>query len=476
MAVASQAYEKDHIWFGLAVISFFIVGCFTLHHSWLISDVNSYYNQALAILSGSNNIYLTDPVSSESVSLLDAPYPLGNASWLALCQLLLGKEFIFLGSLFCSIFGIYFTKRTLDYAKLPSLAIYLLFFTVPLQFYTNTLMSGMPSFLLASIFLCLLLKMEDGWLKWFVLCALAVFSAWFRETNVLLLGGICLIHFMQERKYFLAYVLGSFLGFLPRLVSHQLMFDDPLHFMFSESFTAAAFMSQLDLYLFIELILFPLGLLVAIVYSGSYKLPMKLSVLGFCLFYTAYAYDATLYSGFVRGSLVNSRFLLPLAPFFVYMLASWLTKFRLPIWLFPLGSLAAILFTVMCQITVYNEHNKHHEVSQYLQEKYSEEVVLYDMTGLTNITRYINTLATNMPYRVDVIKVTDSNYMTELFTKYDKAVIFMTENVANTEKMSKTQVIASYMNEAAASYKLTKIEEIPVENGLSVVVFELGPK
>ena len=471
--MTNQVFGKDQYWFGLALISFFIIGCVTLHHTWLISDVNSYYNQALALLSGSNNLFFPDPVTGEKVSILDAPYSLGNAAWIALWQLLLGKKLVFVCSLFCTFFGIYLTKKSLDLSGFPLIAIFVLFFTLPLQFYTNTLMSGMPSFLWASLYLYMLVKLEDRWLKWFLLCALAVFSAWFRESNVLLLGGISMIHFMQIRKYFFAFMMGSVIGLLPRLVSHQFMFDDPFHFMLSEPFSLSAFVSQLDLYLILSLIFFPLGLLIAILYKGAYQLPFKISVLGFILFYTAYAYDATVYSGYIRGSLVNSRFLLPLAPFFTYMLASQMKKVTLPNWILPTTSLVAILFTVICQITIYREHNKHYVISQAIQQKYKDEVVIYDRSGLTNITRYINTLTSKFPSQVDISKVTDSNYMSRLLNKYDKSIVIVSKNEATDAKMERTQIISSYMKEASDTYQLNILDKMPVENGLSILVYEL---
>ncbi len=444
----------------------------TLPHGWIISDSNSYVNQAIAIANGSYSFDMVDQIDSSIHSLLGTRYALGNAHWLALIILLFGKKYVFLSGLITSVGSLVFVYKALQKLEYPSWTVLLIPCFLPFLLFSKSLMSGMPSLLVTSLFLYLLVSLKGGGRKWLFLCVLASFSFWFRESNIILLGGICLFYFMMERKYFIYYALGATIGMLPRLISAYFAYDDPFYYVLAEPFTLESFTSQVWIYGVLTMLLIPGGLFFMLKYRGDYYREILVSVVLFLLFYTAYSYTSVPYSGFYRGIILTGRFVLPVLPFFVLFLAyffrnSKVTKFV------PYFYIIFIIATVVAHIGIDRLSHREEKAAKWVDSIRGDHFMFYDNSGLTNILRYINPLTQNLTSSSDIANIADTSYMNIFFTKYKVGKIFLTKNIANNEKSDRTAKIKNYINAATDLYKITPIDSLEIESNLAIIAYEI---
>lgn len=449
-----------------------IVLFYWLPHQWLMYDEDAYFNMALALSKGDLFLSTVDPIDGKLSSLLGIKYTLGNSCWLAIWIILLSKKYVYVSSVFVVLIGSWLVHKTVLKLGYHQAGFWWLLLLLPIHFYSKTLMSDVPSFLISSIFLYTMIAMKDSRMKWFVLCFIAVFAGWFREVNVALLGGICLTNFVVTRKYFFYYALGSILGVLPRLMSAWIVYDDPLIYIFAEPMKLENIISQAPLYLFLIFLLFP-GLIVFLLsYRGTfYKEIIAGSILALIAYWT-YGYDATEYSGFLRGSLVNSRFLLPLTPFVAICVAWFFRNMSFPRWVVYGLAVGTIFVITLAHYVVYEEHEKHRKVSQYIDQKYGDYLIYYDKTGLTNIPRYINPLATDMSFTSNIVKLDNDEYAAKLLDYKGEAYAIVSVNTANQIKSKRSnQMIGHIENHKILS--TTIYEEIDIEPQLKLRVYRL---
>ena len=276
----------------LFILAFVLVYLLTLPLSWMISDSYSYFNQAQATAQWSYTNTFVDPISGNSYNQWGTPYALGNAHWIALFNFIFKDNYIFLSSLIACIIAVIFTYAAILKSSYGKAGIAILICYLPFQFFAKTLMSDVPSLALSSLFLYLLVSLQEDGRKWLILCALASFSIWFRESNILLLGGICLFNWAIHRKYFLFYFLGALLGLIPRLLSSYYAYGDPFFYVLSEPFQFDTFFSHLGIYTILSCIFIPGGLYFLAAFKGLFYKELKVAILCFLLFYIFYAYTA----------------------------------------------------------------------------------------------------------------------------------------------------------------------------------------
>jgi len=185
----------DNLLFYGLLLLFAVVYLFTFPQGWLISDEYTYVNQAIAITHGETSLTFYDAITEEHVPYNFTPYSLGNSFWIALWAKLFGVKNIYLGSFFALFTGAFLLFRTVKLERSLITALGLLFVYPSLEFFSSSTMSAIPSFLLVCAFIYFLFSRKESSTKWLWLTALASFSFWVRETNIVLLGGICLIHF-----------------------------------------------------------------------------------------------------------------------------------------------------------------------------------------------------------------------------------------------------------------------------------------
>ncbi len=456
------------------IFCFVVVYLITFPQGWLISDVYSYFNQAYAIVHGQKIPGFTDGLTTDFVEYSFTRYPLGNAFWLAMWMFVFGPKYVFLGSMFSLAFGTYLLYRTFLEVRYFVPAIAVLFIHPSIVFFSHTLMSGVPSFLLSCIFIYVLLTWKDKGNKWLVLSFIAAFSFWFRETNIILLGGICLFHFFQMRKYFWYFFIGMIWGLLPRLISSWVFYDDPLRFILAESFSLSSLISNFREYFVVGMVFFPLGYYFLLRYRGKYYLPILISSLLFLLTYGCYTFNPVVYSGFLKGMILIGRFLMPLYPFMALALAWYFRKNKLQssalIFLYCL----AIIVSSTMQFMIYREGKIHHSVGMKLYNKYKGQAVFYDMSRSTNILRYVNPFFGNYLHEADVKKIGDEQYMDKLLERYSPAFVFLTIQTANKIKNTKSKMISQYLDDVSQRYDLKKVDTFRIKADLELLVYKLS--
>jgi hypothetical protein len=467
----------------LVVGTFFLAYIFTFPTGWLISDEYSYLNRALAIVNGEKSLFYSDAITGLSIPYNTTSYPLGNSFWIALWIKVGGLDYAYMGSLFCVLMSTILIYKIIVKESYYKLSIVLLFVYPSLAFFSNSFMSSLPSLLGASLFVFILFKAKDDGKKWFLLSLIAAISFWIRETNLILLGSICLVNFLGDRRWLLYYVGGTMLGFLPRLISSYYYYNDPFYYVLGESFAFNHFASNISVYSILLIFFMPLGLFVIRAYRGRYFLSIQVASLLFILMYLFYSFNATAYSGYSKGLILMGRFMIPLLPFYIISVGWYFRdiechkslkfldslKFKLPI------SIVVASLIIIMQILVHKEAKLHKEISKYIYSNYSNKMVLFDLSRTTNVIRYINPFHGKMNYMSDISNINDTEFMTALFTKFESAYIIQTINSANADKREYTERIDNMIKESIEIYEVKEIDFVKIKPSLHLQILELNP-
>ena len=138
----------------LGLLTYFFV-CFIFFYPkmLLLLDEYSYFNQAVALSTFSPNLIIEDLTTTEPVNITGNPYLPGTSISLALLIKLFGKKSVFLLGASCFIISVLLLLKVFQRLKLSRLGILIFFIYPPLLMLTRTVMSGMPSLLLISVFI-----------------------------------------------------------------------------------------------------------------------------------------------------------------------------------------------------------------------------------------------------------------------------------------------------------------------------------
>ena len=440
---------------------------------WLISDEYTYVNQAIAISHGDTGLFFVDAVTNKDIAYNFTRYSLGNSFWIAFWIKLFGVKCIYLGSLFAILMGSWLLYKGLKHVGYFLPALGLIFLYPSLVFFSCSTMSAIPSFLVSGLFIYgLFTKSESGW-KWFWLSVLASFSFWVRETNIVLLGGICFIHFLQDRRWFGFYFMGAILGFSPRLVSSYYFYDDPFYYLLAESFSLTNIGGNINTYALLSLLCMPFGLVFLGMYKGKYRWPIVTSSITFLSLYLTYSFNASVYSGFQKGIILMGRFLIPLLPFFVLSVAWYFRNKRTNRYLVGLFFLFVAVAMVGMKYKVYQEAKLHKEISNYVYENHEDDHVFFDLSRKTNVVRYLNPLHGQFTNQSDMELLLDEAYMTEAFNQKNDLYIIQTINTANVAKSGLTQSIQSIVDQASKKYDLEMVKELKIKSGLKLQILKI---
>jgi hypothetical protein len=463
---------NDILFYGLLLVTG-IVYLFTFPQGGLISDEYTYINSALAIQNGIPYLGYVDPFTNEYFEYKNSHYTMGNAFWIALWTKCFGIKWAFLGSLFLLLGSMTLLYKSLRREGLfiPCIGLALLYPATLI--FAHSFMSGMPSLGLVCLFIYLLFGREESAKKWFFLTFIAAFSFWFRETNVLLLGGICLVHFIQDRRWFVYYALGGIIGFLPRLISAWWAYDDPFYYILGAGFSFQNVLDNFVIYALLTVVLMPLGVVFLMLYKGRYRYPILLSILAFLLLYLLYGYNAIAYSGPLTGTIVMSRFLLPILPFYVISIGWFFRDVALPVWL--IYSFYGVVFAVSIGVQIYmhREASLHASVANKIYENYDGGLVMFDHSGWTNVIRYVNPFYGSFKMQTDISRLADRNYMTTVFDSVESVTTLHTLNTTNAEKQSNTDKITDYLDIGLRRYSVIESDSILIKNDLQMVRLKL---
>lgn len=470
-AMHNQRLDNVLFWALLAV--FAAAYLLTFPSGWLISDEYTYTNQAMAICGGEKVPGYVDAITGDFVNYASSGYSFGNAFWISIWMTIFGVSYSYVGSLMAVLIGMVLLYRVLRMEGYLTLAICLAFVYPAVVFFSHTQMSGVPSFLLVCWFLYGLFGYEDSGRKWLLLCALASFSFWVRETNIVLLGGICLVHFMVDRRWFRYYAVGAFIGMIPRLLSHWYYYDDPFYYVLGEAFRIEHLVQNIGVYTVMGLIMMPLGWLALSLYAGRYRWPIVVSSWIFVLVYLFYGYNAIEYSGLKTGVMVMSRFYLPLVPIYVIVVGSILMKWKLPRFV-EIGAYAGTAVVIVgLHYLTHRESAVHAQASSEIYERYGDSFAFYDMSKKTNIIRYLNPYHGHFAGHADLSKFQEEEYMTKVMSAYGEAYLILSENKVNQAKRDKTSELEGKLDLPADKYISTEEDHIYVKPGLTIRISKI---
>jgi len=206
----------------------------------------------------------------------------------------------------------------------------LLFLTYPVAVvFGRMLMSDMPNMLfftgsLALFWVGARLPERPGML--FFSGVLAGLSLLFRHTNVLVLAPFFLSHVLRRRPGAGYLIVGGMLGCLPRFAYYWLVWGNPLHFeSVPQGFSFFRFYEHLAFYGLSFNFLLPGLPFLAFLYRGRYRGELFAAVLIYFLFYCFFEGGAPA-TGFKKRLILANRYMLPLAPLFIWAAAEPLSR------------------------------------------------------------------------------------------------------------------------------------------------------
>ena len=213
---------KDRNIIGFLTISFCITFLLSFPDFFFSVDELSYFSRALAFSEFRADL-LQSTISGKYFSWASAAYPLGTSFFLSFFCVI-SKNAIFLSGLIYVVASLYFIYRTLSKLEKTTYLPFLVFFIFPPTIYfSRGLMSEMPSLLVVSIFTFFLFKREKSFRFYLLLGFIAGFSIWFRETNLIICGGLVAISLLKNPGYILPFLAGMGIGLLPRVISSEIV-------------------------------------------------------------------------------------------------------------------------------------------------------------------------------------------------------------------------------------------------------------
>ncbi len=435
--------EKYYVFVG--IILFFVSYLAFYPELWMITDAYSYSSQALAFAEG--NPYLTQYnfLSQSHQRILHPPYNLGTSAYYAFWIKLFTAKGIFLGSIFAAIFSSILLHATLKRLKYNQLGTIILFIS-PVLFFSRSIMSGMPSLLLMSAVIYLL-GLRPKSINAFLLSFLCFLSVWFRETNIILAGAILFYYIWKNLGLWKAMLSGALIALSIKLLSTFWVYG---HFWFqshSEGFSFANLSVHMSLYLIISLILIPGGYLFLLLYRGKACKSITVSSSLFIAVYIFYNYSAIDFSGWLKGSLLTSRFVLPLIPFVVLALGEVIDRkpFLHSLIFFILVPFSLVLIPIS-QKVFYDLYAPHENAAKYIANKYADQQVLYDQSGFTNIIRYINPLSASWTKIADIKEIGDNINRERILNDSESVYVIISESNTSQEKFERASSVQQYLD------------------------------
>lgn len=295
--------------FSLAALAVFALS-YPTH--FLIADEVAYFEQALAWAGNDAG----------------GDYPPGTALLAAAGIALFGPKAVFWIGTGAWLIGIWALALLLRRLEKPVIwALYPALF-LPGIVLTRTLMSDLPSFALASIFLWLYIPPKKHQstsqpsnpptfqpIRLAAAGLVAALGLLFRETNLLWAMPFLLGATLRGRASRGMLWLGFAAGMAPRLAWGWFLFGDPLFVRDSGIVFSVAFLPKnLMFYVPALLVLAPGGLYFLKKNSSPYRWETAATVALFLAVYGCYGYDAFAKSGY-KAVVLQGRFLLPLLPF-----------------------------------------------------------------------------------------------------------------------------------------------------------------
>lgn len=409
------------------------------------------------------------------IDIIEAEYAIGTPLLLAPLIKWFGHHAVFTLPIFCLGLSYILMYKSLIHLGYNGLGVLLFLMFLPLLFITRTIMSEMPSLLLVSISLFLLIKNENTQRHYWVIFLLGGISVLFRETNALIFGPILLYIFFQNstNKKVIHSVI-FLVGLSTRLIANYIVYQNAFHLKHGYPFSISYIPNNIILYSTILLVLIPGGLLLIARYSGKYD-KLFLTIIGiFTATHLCYGYDATDYSGYKMGLILNGRFYIPLLPIFAICLGYFLTTLKpnFKVWITRLIYIGAVVIGVGSQYYLHHITSNHRQVADAIST-YKDQVLIFDHTVHSNIVRYINPYLGNVNKSLDISRIADSNVIDQLFDKTDQAYIVTSERNETRDKKSRNNDINKYID--TTLYRMNQDTILYTGDGGIITVSQIKP-
>ncbi len=352
-------------------------------------DELSYVTRSLAFSEGRSDLVQVTVMANE-FSWAPADYPLGTAFFLSPFAWIFDKGIFFSGAVYvlASFYFIYRILEKLDRVSVLPFVVFLVF--PPTIYFSRGVMSEMPSLALISFFCYGFFCWESGWKKFFLLGVLAGLSILFRETNILLCGGLVLLPCFKDARKFIGFTIGVLLGIIPRIITSSYFYGDAVYVKKAASFDWLAIGHNFSLYFVITIILLPGGLYVLYKMKGLFARPIQISLGLFILLHLFYTYHSGDHSGSLVSIFYNGRYFIPTLPLWCIAYADFFKQYTF-VDNNKLKQLAigiCLLFVISFQGFLNYLGDKHEEVAVDIFEHYNNEIIIYHNAAY----RYLNPL------------------------------------------------------------------------------------
>jgi len=420
---------------------------------FLIADEVAYFEQALEWGNG----------SSSAVS----DYPPGTALFAAGFVALFGPKAVFwcgIGAFLSGIWALAGLLRRLNkplvWALYPALCL-------PCLVLTRTLMSDLPSFALACIFLWLFvqpIKQPAKQVIQFIAGLMAGLGILFRETNLLWALPFVVSAVLYRREGWKMLWLGFVAGLLPRLVWGWFAFENPFFVRDSGiAFSLSYLPKNLVFYLFTLLVLMPGGLYFLIKNKSPYRWEIAVAALLFLGVYGCYGYDAFAKSGW-KGLVLQGRFLLPLLPLVTLAAAETqpMVGKKIQIGL----ATAAVLFLAMVQVAGHAYNLEQQRITSALLQIPAQTHLTFtpgESRKFLNALHGPQTLLVPAQNTIPGLRDSTQNCFAHLITRSDSA-----------DRVKKTAEAETAFQRYFHGAKTTLVTDLTIRDGTRLRIWRVG--
>ena len=309
------------------LLGLYAVGFFVFYPSIpTVSDEAYYLLQAKLFAEGRTTSVVEDPYTGEQRERLAGDYPIGTSLGIAPLFLLFGLEGAYLFPLIVLLLTVVVTGKWIsERGRSPLFALIILGYPSALAM-GRIPMSGLPSACLVALGFWLFWRGQGGnGVLWFLSAFLAGVSLLFREMNPLLFAPLFLGALIRREEKAWWLVAGGLIGVAARSWCSYLVFGDIFYVRSSE---AAVGSFRLDATIYINLLIYPISLLVfvpggliwSVVYRGERRVELLLGIGVFFLLIMAHATSARFASPW-KAFLNHGRLLIPLLPVMAFQMA-----------------------------------------------------------------------------------------------------------------------------------------------------------
>ncbi len=286
-----------------------------------VDDEYLYILQAQAFAQGEVGLKVADPFTGSEVVLAPSPYPPGTSLLLAPFIKLFGWRGAYLVPLLSLMATVLLTASWLRKEGLSPLFALLVLVYLPGLVLSRVAMSDGISGAVVAASLVLFWR-ADGRFSAAGLWSgfLAGVSLLFRETNPIVLAPFCLGALLRREPRAWTFITGALVGASLRPLTALWLFGDPFFVKESAGFSLAAVAGNLPLYCLATSVLIPGGLPSLAFYRGPRRPELVLGVLVFVFVYSAYNYNGS-ESGLLKQIVLSGRFMVPILPLLVFVLA-----------------------------------------------------------------------------------------------------------------------------------------------------------